>query len=176
MAKAVSGKTPLRRFKLWGTAFLRGTGYSPFGVCPLDQCGAYPSLVHTNLSVHLLFSLFPMGISASSFVAPYRNPSLSGILWFQDLFYCCWHWRELRNLSLMMILLINLIHFKVSIFRQGVCVPDCWRWLNSDKIQTPFWSCWMLQSEVSGKFHRVNSLEQDPWKLSLTVPQEAENV
>ena len=70
MAKAVAGKMPLRKFDLWGIAFPRDTGHSPFWVCPLDQSSPHPSLAPTNLSVYLPFSLFLMGFSAGSFTAP----------------------------------------------------------------------------------------------------------
>lgn len=97
MAKVAAGKMPLRMFNLWGVAFPGGIGHSPLGVCLLDQSGAHPSLAPTSLSVHLPFSLFLMGFLASSFTGPYRNPSLSDTLGFQDLFCCSWHWRESRN-------------------------------------------------------------------------------
>lgn len=131
MTKLVAGKMPLRKFNLWGIAFPRGTGHSPFPVCPLDQSGAHPSLAPTNLSVHLPFHLFLTGFSASSFL----QTSFTQVSWdFRASFTAAGTEGNWEIWSLMIFLLINLIHLKVSSFIQGVGMPDCWRWLNSGKI------------------------------------------
>lgn len=168
MAKVVAGKMPLRKFSLWGIAFPRGTGNSHFGVCPLDQSRAHPSLAASLSSCHCpCFWCGSQWAALQSSQKPFTlwYPGVSGPL---SLLLA----RELRN----SVADDDPFHeINPFLYRELACPTVEDGLIQARSSEPASGRRWVLQAEVSGKFHNGSSLEQGLWKLALTVLRRAEN-